>query len=107
MKELLNVIECLIYSENDLKKKKNLKLPLGVLTEGPHAIRLDCAVNLNRLFNERFSFGNMSPVAFNKLLLAAGVALTQEDSQSVQQHELFFILFFKYICLYLDRFLFL
>lgn len=59
------------------------QLPLGVLTEGPHALRLDCAVNLNRLFNERFSFGNMSPMAFNKLLLAAGIALTQEDSHSV------------------------
>mmetsp|Transcript_32352 Transcript_32352/g.37963 ORF Transcript_32352/g.37963 Transcript_32352/m.37963 type:complete len:2112 (+) Transcript_32352:48-6383(+) len=67
--------------ELDKSVKRGLRqLPLGVLSEGPHAVRLDCAVNLNRLFNERFSFGNMNLAAFNKLLVAAGLALNLEDS---------------------------
>lgn len=76
------------------------KLPLGVLCEGPHAVRLDCAVNLNRLFNERFSLGNMSPVAFKQLLLAAGVALSLEDSNSV---SLSAVHTFPHMCSYMKK----
>jgi hypothetical protein len=70
----------------DSVRRRLRQLPPSALRDGPHAARLDCCVDLNRLFNERTGGGGaLQQGQWTKLLSSAGLAAAPEDGLNVTE----------------------
>jgi hypothetical protein len=62
------------------------QMPPGVLLEGTHSHRVDCAVDHNRVFNEvTGGSGTLTLPVWTKLLSLAGLLIDPDDNVAVNQ----------------------